>query len=168
MTENTVTLEEMLAARELRAARQSALLQRFHAPLVCLTMNIPGPVKLPEGAERAFGLALERVERILAEHDASVVHRERFVKKTGCEAFFAVQADPAALKAWMTDLEDADALGRLLDLDVLTVEGGKLSRPTPRRCLLCGRQAQICARSRAHSLEELDAVVQAILREAAP
>ena len=50
--EQTVTLEEMLAARDTRAARQSALLARFGCPLLCLTMNIPGPVKVPEGAER--------------------------------------------------------------------------------------------------------------------
>ena len=158
----------MLAAREHRAARQSALLRRFGCPLVCLTMNIPGPVKVPEGAERAFALALERVDGALAQLGAAVLCREISVEKTGCEAFFAVQADPQALKARMTALEDADNLGRLLDLDVLTAEGEKLSRPTPRRCLLCSRQAQVCARSRAHSLEELTARVRAILAEAAP
>ena len=163
-----VTLKEMLAAREHRAARQSALLGQFGGPLLCLTMNIPGPVKVPEGAERAFQLALGRVERALAEMGAAVLHRETLVEKTGCEAYYAVAAEPAALKARMTALEDADDLGRLLDLDVLTAAGEKLSRPTPRKCLLCGRQAQVCARSRAHSVAELTARVQAILAEVEP
>lgn len=163
-----VTLEEMLAARENRAARQSALLRQFGAPLLCLTMNIPGPVKVPEGAERAFALALQRVNGVLGEMGAAVLHRETVVEKTGCEAFFVVQAEPAKLKGRMTDLEDADALGRLLDLDVLTAKGEKLSRPTPRRCLLCGRQAQVCARSRTHTVAELTARVQAILSEVQP
>ena len=68
----------------------------------------------------------------------------------------------------MVQLEDADDLGRLLDLDVLTAPDVKLSRPVPRTCLLCGRQAQLCARSRAHSVEELSTRVRAILSEVAP
>ena len=65
----------------------------------------------------------------------------------------------------MTRLEDEDDLGRLLDLDGLTAEGRKLSRPTPRTCLLCSRQAQLCARSRTHTVEELSERVRAILME---
>ena len=153
--EQTVTLEEMLAARDTRAARQSALLARFGCPLLCLTMNIPGPVKVPEGAERAFHLALERIDRARKDLGAQVLHREIHVEKTGCEALYAVQAEAEAQKERMTRLEDEDDLGRLLDLDVLTAEGRKLSRPTLRTCLLCSRQAQLCARSRTHTVEEL-------------
>lgn len=155
----------MLAARDTRAARQSALLARFGCPLLCLTLNIPGPVKVPEGTEQAFDLALERVGRALRDLGAPVLHREVHVEKTGCEALYAVQADPEALKERMTRLEDEDDLGRLLDLDVLTAEGRKLSRPTPRTCLLCSRQAQLCARSRTHTVEELSTRVRAILAE---
>ena len=165
MTEAYVTLEEMLAARDTRAARQQALQRRFHCPLLCLTLNIPGPVKVPPGAQQAFALALERVDSALADMGAAVLHRESHVEKTGCEAFWAVQCDPAALKARMTQLEEGDDLGRLLDLDVLTAQGVKLSRPVPRACLLCGRQAQLCARSRTHSVEELSARVRDILWE---
>ena len=41
-----VALEDMLNARERRAAIQRSLLDEFHCPLVCLTLNIPGPVKV--------------------------------------------------------------------------------------------------------------------------
>lgn len=160
-----MTLEEMLAARDTRAARQSALLARFGCPLLCLTMNIPGPVKVPEGAERAFHLALERIDRALEDLGVRVLHRETHVEKTGCEALYAVQTKAEDLKERMTRLEDEDDLGRLLDLDVLTAEGRKLSRPTPRTCLLCSRQAQLCARSRTHTVEELSEKVRAILAE---
>ena len=40
-----VALEEMLAAREARAWRQQFFLQKYHAPLLSFTLNIPGPVK---------------------------------------------------------------------------------------------------------------------------
>lgn len=38
-----VALEDMLNARERRAAIQKSFLDEFHRPLVCLTLNIPGP-----------------------------------------------------------------------------------------------------------------------------
>ena len=41
-----VALEDMLNARERRAAIQKSFLDEFHRPLVCLTLNIPGPVKV--------------------------------------------------------------------------------------------------------------------------
>ena len=49
------------------------------------------------------------------------------------------------------------ALGRLLDIDVIAPDGGKISRTEiglpARRCLLCGNPAPVCARSRAHSAD---------------
>ena len=38
-----VTLQQTLDAREQRAARQRVLLERYETPLICFTMNIPGP-----------------------------------------------------------------------------------------------------------------------------
>ena len=40
-----VTLREMLAARENRAARQRQLLREYGDPLISFTMNLAGPVK---------------------------------------------------------------------------------------------------------------------------
>ena len=50
-----VTVAEMMAAREARAQMQRTLLSRYPgAVLVCLTMNIAGPVKTDAQIERAF------------------------------------------------------------------------------------------------------------------
>ena len=40
-------------------------------------------------------------------------------------------------------------------MDVIGTDGEKLSRGVYRKCLICGCQAQECARSRKHSVEEL-------------
>ena len=40
-----VSLNQMLLARENRALRQRALLEKYRLPLVSFTMNIAGPVK---------------------------------------------------------------------------------------------------------------------------
>ena len=41
----TVSLEQILAARERRVARQAAALARFDKPLAPVTLLMPGPVK---------------------------------------------------------------------------------------------------------------------------
>ena len=67
------------------------------------------------------------------------------------------------IKKLMTTMEETHILGRLFDIDVLDANGQKLSRDMPRRCLLCDKQAQICARSRRHSVSELTAKIAAML-----
>lgn len=160
-----VALEEMLEARERRVLRQQELLARYHVSLLYVTFNIPGPVKLPARIEEALQLALHRVSAALKTLDARIIHWEASACKTGCEACFAVDVDPVSLKWAMVALEEADSFGRLLDLDVLTPSGEKLARARPRRCLLCGKPAQVCGRSRAHRLNELTSRVEEILRE---
>ena len=161
----TVTLEEMLAARDRRVARQQALLRQYEVPLVYLTLNIPGPVKLPHGVEQGFSLARRRVEVALAEKGYIVRYIWSAVEKTGCEACWSVAAPDFDLKTVMVALEEADPFGRLLDLDVLSLSGEKLARAVPRRCLLCGQPAPICARSRAHSVTQMLRKIETILEE---
>ena len=47
-----VSLQEMLAAREHRSALQTRLLQQYKKSLISFTLNIPGPVKVPDGVHR--------------------------------------------------------------------------------------------------------------------
>ena len=51
-------------------------------------------------------------------------------------------------------------------MDVLSPDGEKLQRQTPRRCLICGKVAQICARSRTHSVAQLQERTNEILTQA--
>jgi hypothetical protein len=77
---------------------------------------------------------------------------------TGCEQLWAVDADAEILKREMTLIEDMDELGRLFDIDVLDTNGVKLSRDSrgiERTCLICGGPVRACARSRAHTADEL-------------
>ena len=54
-----VTLEDILRARDARAAAQRRLLHTYHLPLVSFTMNIAGPVKSSPLIELAFDAGLE-------------------------------------------------------------------------------------------------------------
>ena len=49
-----ITLQEVLDAREARAAAQRRLLDKHRRPLLCLTMNIAGPVKRWGTVDLAF------------------------------------------------------------------------------------------------------------------
>jgi len=152
-----VQLSQLLEAREQRLYRQQELLQKYGKPLISLSMNIPGPVKRSPLIELAFDAVLDRLPPAL----------ERIVTRadTGCEAIFCCDRPAEELKRLCQILEEESPVGRLYDLDVITPDGEKLSRAIPRTCLVCGKPAFPCARSRAHSLEELTSAVHGLLTD---
>lgn len=161
-----ISLPQMLLARERRVGRQKELLDRYHKPLISVSMNIAGPVKQSPTIARGFELGMKDLARLLSAEQILCLHREESREDTGCEALLVLDAGPEQLKELTTQLEEASSLGRLLDLDVLDISGRKLSRPQSRKCLICGQMAQICARSRAHGLPAIQAATAQILNEA--
>lgn len=162
-----VTLMEMLNAREMRCQIQQQMLDAYKTPLICLTLNIPGPVKILPGVPEAFETGCRRIEDSLAAHRIPRLHSKAVREKTGYEAFISTDASSDEIKSLMIELEDQDRLGRLFDIDVLRVDGSKVSREelgfSSRRCLLCGEPAHVCSRSRRHSVAELTAEIARIL-----
>lgn len=165
-----VSLLEMMHARDMRCALQRHLLEQYEgSTLICLTLNIPGPVKVLNGVPRAFDAGCAWIRQALEGAGIPLLHFESVKEKTGYEAFFSVDGDARTIKQLMIRLEDHSRLGRLFDLDVLQEDGTKLSREdlgfAARRCLLCGEPAQVCARSRRHSVAELVSEIQNILSD---
>ncbi len=146
-----VSVADMANRREARVRRQDELIAAFGLPLVSFTLNIAGPVKNSGLIEFGFYIGLNDIINRLG----GFAHLEIENSKTGCEALIAVDFDADLLKQSMVEIEEGTALGRWYDIDVLTTNGCKLSRPYPRRCMICGELASICARSRAHSVQEL-------------
>ena len=170
MGEKHVTLEQMLAAKERRVLRQRALLEQYGQSLVCLTMNIAGPVKNNRLIRRGFLEGERRLLGQLASGGFRCLHQERHMEVTGNEGFYVVEGAASSLKKLTVELEDRCEIGRLLDLDVLDSRGEKAERQamglSARRCLVCGDPAWACARSRRHGIPELWQRTEAILREA--
>ncbi len=231
--EQSVTLSQMLDARESRAWRQQRLLDEYHSPLICFTMNIAGPVKNSPLIRRGFDLGVRRLLDSLNMHGIRCIHQEMIREVTGNEAFFAADADPLLLKKITAGLEDENifsksvpgnppdtqnsipyeklsdpnssiiqensyeaenrtapdklsdtenetfpeepsgmkkepSLGRLFDLDVIRPDGRQVSRTElglPQRlCLICGNSAKDCARSRWHTVAELQEKTRSILQ----
>lgn len=150
-----VELPAMLARREQRAAEQAAFLKQYHQPLLSFCLNIPGPVKTTPALQQVFDEALQEILLQLQAAHISILEQKECRDITGDECLLVLQGDAAKIKQLMTTIEETHPLGRLFDLDVLDTNGQKLSRPLPRRCLLCSAQAQLCARSRKHSVAEL-------------
>lgn len=151
------TLIEILDAREQRVQKQKELLQTYQKPLLCFTMNIPGPVKLDRDISLGFYVGCRLLEDTL--RGIRILYREQEQANTGCQAWYVVEMPARDLKEIAMELEDTELIGRLFDMDVLDPQGKKLSRTDlghPRRkCLLCDNDAVVCARSRAHGLAEL-------------
>lgn len=152
-----VCLSEILDARENRAAKQKALLAQYGKPLICFTMNIPGPEKCNRDVKIGFFVG----NRLLGDSlkGQKVLHREMHTPATGCEAYYVVDMPARELKQLAIEIEQTDPIGRLFDMDVLDAHGSKIDRQllgAPRRkCLICDQDAVLCGRSRAHSVEEL-------------
>jgi len=162
-----VQIADVLRARDARAALQDTLIARYRVPVVSFSMNIAGRIKLDAAVRRAFLEGVRRIEAQLKLRGAGVLETRQTIEFTGCEQVWAVDADAGKLKLWMCAIEESDALGRLFDIDVIGADGVKLSRPMQRerRCLICGGPVFACARSRAHTAEELSARTHAIIHE---
>jgi holo-ACP synthase len=162
-----VSLEQILAARDYRAACQTAALARFERPLVSMTVVMPGPVKDGPLQRSVLTEALREVHAMSSTLEWPVLSRQIRWKNTGPEAIYVVDVDAELLKAAAAELEDEHPLGRLWDLDVIAPGQRVLSRQQlgmpARRCLLCERPASECGRARRHSLQELLAVMQRIV-----
>lgn len=156
-----ITLEQVLLARDRRVLRQRELAARYGGTLLSFTMNIAGPVKDAPLVRLAFRAGLAALDRDLGKP----VHRELIQAPTGPEALLVYDRPAPWVKERCLLLEEREAVGRLYDLDVLSPEGEKLSRPQSRRCLICGGPVTVCSRSRAHGLAAIRARTRDILAD---
>ena len=165
-----VTVQDMMNARDRRAQRQRELLQKYAQTLLCFTMNIPGPEKDNPLFRQGFRLGQKLLRQGFLRLGISPLYASEELAVTGCEAYYVLPLSPLEVKRMATDIEEAAPVGRLFDLDVIRPDGQKVDRQEiglpGRKCLICGKDARACARSRTHSLEELRNKTDGILAEA--
>lgn len=162
------SVEQMAARREARAAEQRELLAGGgeNRCAVCIGMNIAGPNKRSGLIDAAFLDALACFIREAAAEGVLCGEFElRFINEnTGIEALMGLDADAQKLKGICVRIEESHPAGRLFDMDVIAKNGVKLGRSEPRKCLICSENASVCARSRAHSVEELQNKTSELLK----
>lgn len=154
-------MKQILEAREARCELQQSLLTEYNATLVCFTMNIPGEEKDTPLVRLAFGAGCD----LLREALSGLLHEEIRFTADGPEGYFVTDADACAVKKATVSLEESSPIGRLYDMDVLSPEGGKLSREGERPCIVCGGGVYACIRSHAHTVAEAEEKAQEILRQ---
>ena len=175
-------LSEILDAREDRVRRQQALIQAERQQFVALqqsgswrqfagsqkpeafslisfTLNIAGAVKSCSLFSWAFDRGVEMISKSLAAAGIETRKAEITEGTAGCEYTAIAFAEPERVKLITAETEELHPLGRIFDIDVIKPDGTKVSRTdlgaSGRACILCGKPAFICGRSRAHSTEEV-------------
>ena len=156
-----VDIMQMLDARERRAHTQQQLLEQLNpCVLVSITLNIPGPVKNSEAITTVFASVISELDATLASFEK--LQQEDFSLATGMEFYRVLRADALDVKRACSEFEEGHPLGRLLDIDVVEMAGETptpISRTalgmSPRRCFICNEDAKVCARSRKHTVLEM-------------
>jgi len=186
-----VTLNELLASRDSRHAMQQKLLAEHSGKtLVCLTVVMPGSVKRNQ---QSLIVAHAAVEQMIESYELGVRNDELEVRsdelgvrsdelgirfggrlierdlETGYEAYLITDLPLLEAKRIAVQIEDTHHLGRLFDIDIIDKDGVPVSRDrvgsSPRRCLVCDREARYCMRMRWHTQEEIWERINAMVDE---
>lgn len=172
-----VTLNELLASRDSRHAMQQQLLAEHSGKtLVCLTVVMPGSVKRNQ---QSLIVAHAAVEQMIESYELGVRNDELGIRfggrlierdlETGYEAYLITDLPLLEAKRIAVQIEDSHPLGRLFDIDIIDKDGVPVSRDrvgsSPRRCLVCDREARYCMRMRWHTQEEIWERINAMVDE---
>lgn len=160
-----VILTDMLLCQERRAQIQDTFLSQYHCPVISFCMNIPGPVKTNEQIRAAFESGKIALLPRLEQSSAEIKNFLEIHEKTGDELLLSIDCPAEKIKDIITEIEETHPIGRLFDMDVIDTDGQKLSRPSYRKCIICGCQAQECARTRKHTVEEMQAKIEEMLKK---
>ena len=151
-----VALDDILAARDARVARQQAMLAQGGV-LLSLTLVAPGAVKRSPLLDAIFAAALAALRPLVDDARARI----EAVDDSGHHALYLLDGEARDWKTRMLALENRAPLSRLWDIDIIDRDGVAVSRRDlglpPRRCLLCDADAKTCARERRHSIAALQA-----------
>ena len=151
-----VALDDILAARDARVARQQAMLAQGGV-LLSLTLVAPSAVKRSPLLDAIFAAALAALRPLVDDARARI----EAVDDSGYHALYLLDGEARDWKTRMLALENRAPLSRLWDIDIIDRDGVAVSRRDlglpPRRCLICDDDAKTCARERRHSIAELQA-----------
>lgn len=155
--------------------------------VVMFSLIIPGPIKNNHFLEAVFDEGchafLQQLEAELhiskplcmdekhviteSPQPQHIVSQSAYRSAAGCTAFWLLNTHAVAVKQLTTALERTHPLGMLWDFDVFSEFERKLSAAELglpiRTCLLCGKPAKVCARSRVHSVPELQAKISELI-----
>lgn len=166
------TITDILDVKDRRQAYQQKLLAEYPNQLVvAIKLNIPGPIKNNAQIAELFTTGANRYMKHLVDKKFNVIFQKEWHLNTGEELFLVVDSQSyQTLKTVSICFEDVYELGRLFDVDILSKRAqAAFSRKdmglAPRKCLICDQDAKACARSRTHSVEEMQNKISQMYEE---
>lgn len=157
--QSEISLPDLLKSRDTRQARQQEWIGLHQVTLISFTVVFPGPVKDNHLVRQVFNQGLNALKQVAQCRQWVLLAQQSFALSTGPECFVAVDADAITVKKALVEAEELSPVGRLWDFDVFDAKGQQYSRSDlklhARRCLICDKEAKICARQRSHQLSEI-------------
>lgn len=160
-----VSPRDLLNARERRALKQEEIRKTYEGVLVSFTLNIPGAIKVFEESVELFNVGVYLLESKLKNRGYSRLYCHTDIEDTGYVYYAIVDTDQAqAIKEICISLEENHEIGRVFDMDVISMTGLSMSRTElgygKRKCLLCDEEGHACARNKSHTIGSLiDAII---------
>lgn len=165
------TITDVLAAKDHRLEIQQAFFAKYPEKiLVNMNLNIPGPIKNNRYLQQIFAWGVKQLEDLFKQNNFSFHLVKTINADSGQEVFYLLDNDPYLVKKVCIAFEDQTKLGRLFDADVLICNQKKaISRSVlkvpSRSCFICSRPAKECARSRRHSVSQMQAFISKLYFE---
>jgi holo-ACP synthase / triphosphoribosyl-dephospho-CoA synthase len=153
-------IDKFLLDREKRVELQNKLLKENEKyTLVTVRVNYPGLEKSNFVTDEIHNIISNE---IIESNKEIIVLKEEYKNAEGFISHFLINLEPLAVKKLMVEIEENHILGRCVDIDVYTINEGKilgLSRKDlgrqGRKCFICDLDANICSRSQSHSIEDI-------------
>lgn len=158
---NKQDIAQVLNAKDYRVAVQKAIFNKYpDQTLVDINLNIPGPIKNNQYLKNIFDRGISELENSWQKSGYKYKLVKALNEDSGCEKFYVLSLPAIQVKRSTIDFEEHTPLGRLFDADVLVKDNNTaISRKdlgqNVRKCFLCSRRAKECARSRRHSVKEM-------------
>ncbi|MDD4833034.1 MAG: citrate lyase holo-[acyl-carrier protein] synthase, partial [Clostridia bacterium] len=138
----------------------------FRTAIISLTVVAPGEIKRTDDSKYIADIADEFIIKTFGEKILSKLITD---KSTGYEIIYAVDLSPFQIKKITAAFENEHPLGRLMDIDVIGLDGKSVSRNEigmeNRLCLLCGKPSAYCVKARTHTIAELQEKIKKMIAE---
>lgn len=150
---------QLLKSREIRWQFKKAMInQGFH--LISLQLNVPGFPKKSELFTAFLKSVKARFELFLQSHIIALKWEEHFFEDEAgeCVIYKVPEKKTGAveLKELTEVFEEKHPLGRIIDADVMDVEGNVISSGKHKRCFLCpDKPVQWCRKYNNHTPDEI-------------
>ena len=155
----------ILEAREKRAQHITELMKEFeYKTIVVLKLNVPGSEKNPARLKFIWNIYDFLIEK---EFKQKIITQAKIESVDGNYAYYVVEEDGKIVKEKTILIEEANILGKLVDIDVYneTAITRSYLKHEMRKCLICDNYSHVCVRNKTHTQGELFAKIDEITHE---